>query len=106
MQGKILTDGVALHNEVCPETMRKLHERMEELLKEYLSKYGDLRQDNSAYDMVSFFDLNSPDHQSRKRKFSSSRRRDVIRGRPQSGTYERSQTVSGNSPILERKTKE
>lgn len=109
-QGQILTDGVQLHSEICPETMRKLHERMEELLKEYLSKYGDQRSDEhlgTCYDPTGFLDLNSPEHKSRARKFSSSRRREALKesgrgGRPRSGSYEKSQTLSG-SPIIEMK---
>ena len=95
---------MALHAEVCPDTMRKLHERMEELLKEYLSKYGDLRQDDAAYDPVTFLGVDSPENQMRKRRLSSSRRKE-LRGRPSSGNYERSQTVStapGTTPIMER----
>lgn len=90
--------------------MRQLHVRMEELLKEYLSKYGDQHPEDlmgGTYDPTSFLDLNSPEHKSRARKFSSSRRREALKesgrgGRPQSGSYERSQTISG-SPIMERK---
>ena len=90
--------------------MRKLHERMEELLKEYLSKYGDQRSDDhlgTCYDPTGFLDLNSPEHKSRARKFSSSRRREALKesgrgGRPRSGSYEKSQTLSG-SPIMESK---
>ena len=71
--------------------MRALHERMEELLLKYLSKYGGSSDS---------FLLDSPS----KRRLSSSRRRDVIRNRPASGNYERSLTVSGQtSPIMERK---
>lgn len=83
--------------------MRKLHERMEELLQEYLAKYGDIRQDDLAYDPGTFLDLNSPEHQARKRKFSSSRRREVMKNRPQSGSFERAQTMASSSPIMERK---
>ncbi|XP_019859385.1 PREDICTED: dedicator of cytokinesis protein 1 isoform X1 [Amphimedon queenslandica] len=111
--GQILQDGVQLHSEICPETMRKLHERMEELLKEYLSKYGDQHSDDhlgTCYDPTGFLDLNSPDHKSRARKFSSSRRREALKesgrgARPRSGSYEKSQGLSG-SPIMEMKEQE
>ena len=39
-QGNILEEGVQLHSQVCPESMRALHNRMEDLLEDYLSNYG------------------------------------------------------------------
>ena len=85
-----------LHREVCPEKMKALHERMEELLQQYLSKYG-----SNPYDPNPYLDVDL--NEKRKRRLSSSRRREVIRNRPSSGSFERAQTVSGNSPIMERK---
>ena len=38
-QGKVLEEGVQLHSQVCPESMQALHNRMEDLLKDYLSNY-------------------------------------------------------------------
>ena len=93
LQGRVLIDGIALHTDVCPETMKALHERMVELLPEYLSKYGDHRASGS-YDTVALLGV---DETPRKRLLSSSRRRGNFKSAPQG---DRPPTIVG-SPVPE-----
>ena len=89
-------EGVDLHNEVCPDSMKALHKRMEELLSDYLSRYGDQGSESNLYDAVALLDV---DQQSpKKRRLSSSRRR-VKRD---SASIERLPTVSGMVTLPEQ----
>lgn len=89
-QGKVLTDGVGLHKEVCPDSMKALHERMEGLLQEYLNKYGD-HGGGIGYDPVIYLGVQETP---RKRLLSSSRRREKF-GKSASSGGERPPTIAG-----------
>ena len=92
-QGRVCIEGVELHSEVCPDSMKALHKRMEELLGDYLSRYGDQSSENNLYDAVTLLDV---DQSPKKRRLSSSRRR-VKRD---SANIERLASVSGTMVTL------
>lgn len=91
-QGRVCIDGVELHTEVCPDSMKALHKRMEELLSDYLSRYGDRSTETNMYDTVTFLEV---DQSPRKRRLSSSRRRE----KRDSANLERMPTISSSSTI-------
>ena len=75
-QGKVLEEGVQLHSQVCPETMRALHNRMEDLLEDYLSNYGNQNSIGSQdYDPSAASPVVQDPASPEKRHLSSSRRK-------------------------------
>ena len=75
--------------------MKALHERMEELLQEYLAKYGD---HSGGYDTVNYLKV---DDTPRKRLLSSSRRRGNFKSPSHSG-LDRTPTISGSPSHQDR----
>ena len=73
---------------------------MEELLSDYLSRYGDRSSETNLYDSVSLLDV---DQSPKKRRLSSSRRRE----KRDSANIERLATISsGMAPVLEQQQEE
>ena len=72
-QCKVLEEGIALHAQVCPDSMRALHVRMEELMKDYSARYGSHGfVGGGDYDPVTFLQQDRPT----RKRMSSSRRRE------------------------------
>lgn len=111
---QVCEDGVELHAQVRPDSMKGLHQRMEELLQDYSARYGSSRGDRD-YDPVSFPGNPEPG----RRRMSSSRRREKLKaadrsmserspagGRPPSfssgSVHLESITASPNAPRRDR----
>lgn len=78
LQCKVLAEGVELHARVRPESMKALHERMEELLQDYSTRYGNRTSivsasDYEKYDVAMYQPIEG---QVVPRRMSSSRRRE------------------------------
>ncbi|XP_064383161.1 dedicator of cytokinesis protein 1-like [Halichondria panicea] len=105
---KACEEGVALHAQVGPESMKELHRRMEELLEDYRARYGGgFSAQEDPYDPVTF---SEPEFKRDRLLSSAGPRRDKFRksdrsttissGRPPS-FHEKSLESSG-SPVLRR----
>ena len=71
---------MALHAQVRPDSIRALHQRMEDLLEDYRARYGG-NSGSRDYDPISFLPLDPGGGPPRTRRLSSSRRRNSERQR-------------------------
>lgn len=110
---KVLEEGVGLHAQVRPDSMKGLHQRMEDLLEDYSARYGKggSRGDYELYDPVTFGGGEEPT----KRRLSSSRRREQLKKSDRAMTiaglarppsyHERPplESISGSPPPMQRR---
>lgn len=73
---QVCEDGVELHSQVRPDSMKGLHQRMVELLQDYSARYGS-NKDSRDYDPVSFTGKTDPAH----KRMSSNRRKEKLKER-------------------------
>ena len=71
---------MALHAKVRPESMKALHQRMEDLLEDYRARYGG-NSGSRDYDPISFLPMDPGGGLPKVRRLSSSRRRNSERQR-------------------------
>ena len=71
---------MALHAQVRPDSIKALHQRMEDLLEDYRARYGG-NSGSRDYDPISFIPLDPGGGPPRARRLSSSRRRNSERQR-------------------------
>ena len=105
LQCKILEEGVALHAQVRPDSMKALHQHLEEQLEDYSTRYGGGAgvRGGKNYDLVTFHgtSLEAPDPA--KRRLSSSRRKLTQPGLPVGSGPERAMTVSAVASMAGRR---
>lgn len=74
IQSKVLTEGVALHAQVRPESMKALHERLEEQLKKYTVRYDTTSNGDYEKYEVGYYQPHHPETPPTRRQSNAARR--------------------------------
>ena len=93
-QSKVLTEGVALHTQVRPDSMKGLHERIVEQLQKYNARYGNRTTGSSGeyekYEVGPYHPLEAQQQTPPSRRTSTNQRRESQKRIPSGGDSEHS----------------